>query len=217
MSDELDALLALAADYEPLTASLSPDTLAVLFYTGTFLQEKKNWFNPENPLDTISPEEWDTIEAMVANALKELMTNMIGVVIEYYGAVFPPNVLECDGTGYLRVDYPDLYAVLDPVFIVDADNFVVPDLRDRVVIGVSETRSIGATGGEEEHTLTTDEIPSHTHSYSVPDIPTLVFEPGEVPVPTADLFPSSTGSTGGDEAHNNMQPYLVARKGIIAF
>lgn len=217
MSDELDALLALSADYEPLTASLSPDTLAVLFYTGTYLQERKNWFNPENPLDTITAEEWDTIEAMVANAFKELMTNMIGAVIDYFGASFPPNVLACDGASYLRTDYPDLYAVLDPVFHVDADNFVVPDLRDRVSIGESDSRVVGDTGGEENHTLTEAEMPAHTHSYSVPDIPTLVFEPGEVPVPTADLFPSSTGSTGGDEAHNNMQPYLVAKKGIIAF
>jgi microcystin-dependent protein len=217
MSDELDALIALSADFDPMTASLSPDTLAVLFFTGTYLQEKRNWYNPENPLDVITDEEWDTIEAMVANALKEIMTNMIGQIIDVVTAVYPPNVLPCDGATYNRVDYPLLYASLDAVFIVDSDTFVVPDLRDKVTIGESSTRATGDTGGEETHTLTVPEMPSHSHSYSVPDIPTLVFEPGEVPVPTADLFPSSTGSTGGDEAHNNMQPYLVCKKGIIAF
>jgi microcystin-dependent protein len=217
MSDELDALIALSADFDPMTASLSPDTLAVLFFTGTYLQEKRNWYNPENPLDVITDEEWDTIEAMVANALKEIMTNMIGQIIDVVTAVYPPNVLPCDGATYNRVDYPLLYASLDAVFIVDSDTFVVPDLRDKVTIGESSTRATGDTGGEETHTLTVPEMPSHSQSYSVPDIPTLVFEPGEVPVPTADLFPSSTGSTGGDEAHNNMQPYLVCKKGIIAF
>jgi microcystin-dependent protein len=217
MSDELDALIALSADFDPMTASLSPDTLAVLFFTGTYLQEKRNWYNPENPLDTITDEEWDTIEAMVANALKELMTNMIGQVIDVVTAAYPPNVLPCNGSTYNRVDYPLLYASIDTAFIIDANTFIVPDLRDKVTIGESGTRATGDTGGEEEHTLTVPEMPSHSHSYSVPDIPTLVFEPGEVPVPTADLFPSSTGSTGGDGAHNNMQPYLVCKKGIIAF
>jgi len=217
MSDELDALLALSANYDPITASLSPDTLAVFFYAGTYLQTKRNWYNPENRLDTISDEEWDVIEAMVAGALKEIMTNIVGMIITIATADFPPNVLPCDGSSYAREDYPLLYASLDSVFITDADNFVVPDLRDLVTIGESGTRSIGETGGEENHQLSVAELASHSHSYSVPDIPTLVFEPGEVPVATLDLFPSATGNTGSDVPHNNMQPYLVLRKGIVAF
>lgn len=217
MSDQLDAIIALAADFEPVTASLSPDTLAVFLYTAEFLQKKISWMNTENPLDEITDEEWDVIEKMVAGALREIMSNMIGMIITIATAEFPPNVLPCDGSSYARVDYPLLYASLDNVFITDADNFVVPDLRDLVTLGESTTRAIGDTGGEELHQLSVAELASHSHSYSVPDIPTLVFEPGEVPVATIDLFPSATGNTGGDTPHNNMQPYLVLRKGIVAF
>lgn len=233
MSQVLDELIALAADFNPMTASLSPDTLAVFFYFEVAMQAKRTWLSPGNPLDEISSEEWDTIEAMVATAYKELMTPMIGQIIEFAGASFPPNVLPCDGATYDRVDYPDLYAVLDAVFIVDADTFVVPDLRDRVAVGESAGRAVGDTGGEETHTLTIAELPSHDHSANdaghvhaeIIAVDTLVNGGLEAPAPSATAAPSSTGlgyanisigSTGDDGAHNNMQPFLVLKKGIIA-
>ena len=41
-----------------------------------------------------------------------------------------------------------------------------PDLRDKFIIGAGNKYSVGATGGEETHTLTVNEMPSHTHSLS---------------------------------------------------
>lgn len=233
MSQVLDELIALAADFNPITASLSPDTLAVFFYFEVAMQAMRTWLSPGNPLDTITSDEWDTIEAMVANAYKEIMTPMIGQIIEYVGSAFPPNILPCDGAAYDRVDYPDLYAVLDSAFIVDADTFVVPDLRDRVTIGQSATRDVGLVGGEEEHMLTVEELPAHDHSANdaghvhaeIIAVDTLVNGGLEAPAPSATAAPSSTGlgyanisigATGDDVSHNNMQPFLVLKKGIIA-
>jgi microcystin-dependent protein len=60
--------------------------------------------------------------------------------------------------------------------------------------------------GEEEHTLTIPEMPAHTHSQVAADEP----HPGIWDHVAGDswsfLSPYTTGSTGADGAHNNMQP-----------
>ena len=38
-----------------------------------------------------------------------------------------------------------------------------PDLRDRFILGAGKSYSVNSTGGEKEHTLTVDEMPSHNH------------------------------------------------------
>jgi microcystin-dependent protein len=120
--------------------------------------------------------------------------------------------LVCDGTVYDRVDYPDLYAVLDPVFIVDADTFAVPDMMDRFTLN---TTSVGATGGESSHVLTVAEMPAHTHGEQDPG--SVVVQAGTPSVALSDPgLPSQTGSTGGGEAHNNMPPYIGLLPVIVA-
>lgn len=64
------------------------------------------------------------------------------------------------------------------------------------------------TGGAKTHTLTTSEIPSHTHSLSTSDNPG-----GSGAIEVAGGAPTSTQTTqatGGGGAHNNLQPYIVA-------
>lgn len=41
-----------------------------------------------------------------------------------------------------------------------------PDLRNRFIVGAGNKYAVGNTGGEEKHTLTVAEIPSHNHSFS---------------------------------------------------
>jgi len=139
-----------------------------------------------------------------------------GTVQSYAGANTPDGWLICDGTEYQQADYPELFEAIGQTWGGATGTFFVPDLRGRVTIGVSAAHDLADTGGEETHTLTIGEMPSHVHGYSKPEIPTLVFEPGEVPVSTIDLFPDITGSTGGDEAHNNMQPFAVVQWIIFA-
>jgi len=81
----------------------------------------------------------------------------------------------------------------------------------RVLVGLDSTDtdfdSAEETGGAKTHTLTTSEIPSHTHTLDTSDNPG-----GTGAIEVAGGAPTSTQttqSTGGGQAHNNLQPYIV--------
>jgi len=96
------------------------------------------------------------------------------------------------------------------------------DLAGRVVIGAGEgqkdqngkpltKRVMGEAGGEETHTLSLDEMPSHSHTaqgYNGTDRAANQGGQGDVLFAATN---SRTGTEGKGQAHNNMQPYLVLR------
>lgn len=136
---------------------------------------------------------------------------MIGQILEL--AIDCPDwCLECDGTTYLNTEYPLLAAVIDAAYIVDGTHFRVPDHADRFALGSS---ILGEDGGESSHTLTTGEMPAHTHTEGTTGITGLFVAPGEVPA-IISAGAGVTGSTGGGGAHNNMPPYETVRKVIVA-
>jgi microcystin-dependent protein len=152
---------------------------------------------------------------------------MIGTVVANVGSIVPANCLLCDGTEYTRIAYPDLYDAIAAAYKTDADHFVTPNLVDMFIMGSSA--NVANTGGEAEHTLTTGEIPAHSHSdighvhsevTAIPSVTTVGLEP---PEPTALPSVGSTGigyaniqNTGDGEAHNNIPPYHAMTYVIIA-
>lgn len=221
MSAELTALEVLATDYRSLICRLSPISQAVLFYATNYLTARFNWVDHNNPTDEVTDTQWDTIQAYVDGLYFEVQRPMIGMIVPLMLASPPANILACDGSTYLRDDYPALYDALDPFFIIDADSFFVPDLRGRTVIGAGlgaglTTRNVGDQGGEENHQLSVSELASHTHT-----IPFSVSLPAQAGVgfsadQTVPLVTQNTGSTGGDVAHNTMQPFYSLNYGVIA-
>jgi hypothetical protein len=93
-----------------------------------------------------------------------------------------------------------------------------PDLRDRFVVGAGNSYAVGANGGEATHTLTTAEMPAHTHptpygktyNFAAGGSQQSGYEGAMVSQDAGNATTSpATGSTGGDGAHNNLPPYYA--------
>jgi microcystin-dependent protein len=177
-----------------------------------------NLTNPENwePVGAVTPQDAaDYCFVMLNRFWNEGNWLMSGIVYAYAGDTIPENTLECDGSLYNRVDYPELYAALNSAFIVDADTFRVPDLRALTVIGANGTYPVSFTGGEAAHTLVEAEIPAHAHTEGTA-IGAIIN--GGLEAPAASAVPSAglTGYTGGGGSHNNMQPFMSLKYVIVA-
>lgn len=228
MASSLDfaEILGLSQQASRLVA-LSDDSAAFIFACAAWYQERYNWrVDGEKPSDS----EWNDIQSLIGKAEFELMNTLVGLIYPHVlGSIVDLPFLPCDGAIYARVDYPILYSKLDAVYIVDADNFRVPDMRDRFVVGEGVDRVLDESGGEAEHVLTEAELaphihtsPPHQHSDGVA-LPALADLGTGVPVPSATPSLASTGfqsvtidSAGGGQAHNNLPPYLTVRWAIVA-
>lgn len=107
-------------------------------------------------------------------------------------------------------------------------NFALPDLRGRVVIGAGQGSGLsnfdlGQVGGEEDHTLTVQEIPAHSHAVMAQsgegnaNAPAGNVLAGAVePVsgyssaaPNSAMSANTISAAGGSQPHNNLPPYLA--------
>jgi microcystin-dependent protein len=115
-----------------------------------------------------------------------------------------------------------LFALLGTTFGGDGRvNFALPDQRARTPIHVGSGFTLGERGGEQAHTLTLSELSSHPHLEAASSaFSGGVSAPGgnfigsannmfHTPANLQPMNPASISNTGGSQAHNNMQPYLV--------
>jgi microcystin-dependent protein len=97
-----------------------------------------------------------------------------GSVLAFAGSAAPSGYLLCDGAAVSRTTYAALYAVVGTTYGTGdgSTTFNVPDGRSRTVVGAGQGAGLtnrtrgggtGAAWGEESHTLSEAEMPSHTH------------------------------------------------------
>ena len=90
-----------------------------------------------------------------------------------------------------------------------------PDLTDKFVLGAGGTYTVGDIGGEATHSLTIEEMPSHSHTFRrhMLDRNDEGIDTGQsgygVTNKTINIYETTTDSTGGGQAHNNMPPYYA--------
>jgi len=176
----------------------------------------------------------------------------LGAIIDFAGSTAPTGWLLCYGQAVSRTVYADLFAIIGTTYGSGdgSTTFNLPDLRGRVIAGrdnMGGTRAnrltstyfgadatgVGVTGGLESQTLSTSQIPAHSHPNSLND-------PGHSHKYTdssggshggsglpggssggenaASTLSSGTGisinnaDAGGGSAHANVQPTIIINK-----
>ena len=145
----------------------------------------------------------------------------VGSISLFAGKTAPTGWLICDGSAVSRTTYANLFSVIGTTYGTGdgSTTFNIPNLKGKVPVGLDSSDTsfdtIGETGGEKEHRLTINEMPSHSHS----TVNMCSFEGGVANTRTGygynevalnkSSYGNSVSNTGGGQAHNNLQPYIV--------
>ena len=158
-----------------------------------------------------------------------------GLIIPWSAGSIPSGFLECNGQTVSRSTYSALFAVVGTTYGAGdgSSTFGLPDLQDKVAVGKSPSKALASTGGANavtnagnvggnaaNHTLSTPEIASHSHSVDYSQMNNHGFA-----YPQSTVIPPqgyTSGNTGGGGGHSHplsvsfsggsdsvVQPYLT--------
>jgi microcystin-dependent protein len=162
-----------------------------------------------------------------------------GMVMPFAGTSAPSGWLLTYGQAVSRTTYAELFSAIGTTYGSGdgSTTFNLPDLRGRAVAGQDDMGgssanrltnqsggldgdTLGATGGAETHTLTTSQMPSHSHTLSSNALLKTVDGTSGGNVGPSEgsqsgtsndsgLISGSTEAAGGGAAHNNVQPTII--------
>lgn len=153
--------------------------------------------------------------------------------IRLFSFNFPPKGWAfCNGELLPINQNQTLFSLLGTTFGGDGQvNFALPDLRGRVPLHVGSGHTLGERGGEQAHTLSIGELPSHTHSLNgsgnVAVLKTVENNTWATTMastyhktPDCAMDSAALTNDGGSQAHENRQPFLtlnycIALQGIF--
>ena len=145
----------------------------------------------------------------------ETVTIPVGMIAPYAGIdSIPDGWLLCNGAELSQAVYPALFAALGSQYGVASapfTHFLIPDLSDRFILGTDDEGDTGDTGGNASTTLTTANLPAHTHGYTLRTTLQNVRGTSAGGITTAAAGTAETSSVGSATPFSNLPPYLVMR------
>lgn len=166
-----------------------------------------------------------------------MSNSYVGEIRIFAGNFAPAGWAFCDGQLVSISENDVLFQLIGTTYGGDGEStFALPDLRGRLPIAQGSfsgehTYVVGETGGAEEVTLTVNQIPSHTHPWTVVGdrSGTATAPAGARPAqstsvtPYVQMSPDTTlaadaiAPVGGSQPHTNLQPYLCVNFIISLF
>jgi microcystin-dependent protein len=146
----------------------------------------------------------------------------------------PKGWAQCNGQLLPINQNQPLFSLLGTTYGGDGRvNFALPDLRAQVPIHEGSGHTLGERGGEQSHTLSLNEMPTHSHQVAASNLfsdPSTSNPAGQFlgggnnvyhsPTSLTPMSQDTVTSVGGGQAHLNMQPFLtltfcIALQGIF--
>jgi microcystin-dependent protein len=124
------------------------------------------------------PKTWtpgESLKSVDLNTNFAIVRTPPGAISAFGGGAAPDGWLLCDGSAVSRTMYADLFSAIGTTFGAGdgATTFNTPDLRGRAVVGAGSgqglsARKVGDSFGAESVSLTTAQLPAHTHAVNDP-------------------------------------------------
>ena len=146
----------------------------------------------------------------------------VGEIRMFAGTFAPAGWAFCDGQQLPISENETLFQLIGTTYGGDGEStFNLPNLQSRVPIHMPTVQDLAETGGAEEITLTTQQIPVHNHALLATNAPGTAVNPQDNILAAAgniDLYRETAANTpmsnlsispvGGSQPHTNLQPYL---------
>jgi microcystin-dependent protein len=165
-----------------------------------------------------------------ARAATNGLDPFLGEIMLFAGTFTPSGYLPCEGQVLPISTNTALFSLLGTTYGGNGiSTFALPDLRGRAPIHIGQgpglpNYSLGQIGGETTHTLTTAEMPQHSHvahadtangTTSSPAGALPAHDPAGTPIygtnAVASLSGNAIGVSGGSQPHNVQSPYVAMR------
>lgn len=173
---------------------------------------------------TDTPITWTSDTKCDADALnKELKEKLANIDAQFPAGTLQPTArdsaitgwLLCQGQAISRATYAALFAAIGVKYGIGdgSTTFNIPTMKGRIPIGLdpadADFNDRGKSGGAKAHILSIAQMPSHLHGMRYDPSSGTYEYPYNSGTQTGFRRWLNTDSTGGGQAHNNLQPYVV--------